>query len=76
MAYKIVGADENSNFPPRVEAQLAVKFTNETFVTTTASNAQTAATAASKTYTDTKISELDTTGLIEDPEDPGFFING
>jgi hypothetical protein len=26
MTYKIVGADENSDFPPRVEAKLATKF--------------------------------------------------
>lgn len=90
MAFKIVGADENSDFPARVETRLASKFTNAAYVdaaetsavsTSNAytddevSTAQTAAVASAKTYTDTAISNIELPGgLVEDPEDPGFFI--
>lgn len=74
MPFKIVGADENSDFPPRVETKLASKFANKTYVDDKAAAAQTAATQSAKTYTDTAISEIDVSGLTEDPNDPGFFI--
>lgn len=71
MAFKIVGADENSDFPARVEARLAAKFTNEAYV-----DAQKAtAVSEANTYTDTAISNIETGGgLSEDPNDPGFFV--
>lgn len=75
MVFKIVGADENSDFPTRVETRLATKFTNESYVDTAASAARTGAVADAKTYTDSAIGDIEMPGgLIEDPEDPGFFI--
>lgn len=71
MAFKIVGADENSDFPARVETRLAEKFTNESYVDGEISSAKSAANA----YTDAAIENIELPGgLSEDPDDPGFFI--
>lgn len=85
MAFKIVGADENSDFPSRVETRLGEKFatpadlaTTETSAVATANSytdtAETNAVATANSYTDTAISNIPTGGLVEDPADPGFFI--
>lgn len=74
MPYKIVGADENSNFPPRVEAKLATKFASPAYADQAATTAGNTAMNAAKAYTDSAIADIPSNGLTEDPDDPGFFI--